>query len=274
VLEGPDLMPAPKDPVRHATWIIEQRERSKGKKRPPRTKEWSDNISKAKKNPSEAFRKKMSEAMLKYLEEHPEERIKNSERQKGIPRSDEFKENRRLHMLKLYEDPAEREKQSERLSGENNPFFGKTHPDYVLEILKQPKSEDHKKKISATQQGVSLEEWKGYITPINHYVRTSPRYLKACSDAMKDAGYKDAFTGIKSTYTTPIECHHATPHNLIMRLFNITTKEDADKCDLLFDKHNLIVMLKFAHDKFHNLYGDDKNIYELTPDQITELYTQ
>ena len=25
--------------------------------------------------------------------------------------------------------------------------------------------------------------------------------------------------------------------------------------------------------RFHNLYGDDKNIYELTPEQIKELYT-
>ena len=91
---------------------------------------------------------------------------------------------------------------------------------------------------------------------------------------MKDAGFKDIFTGAKGNRQHPIECHHKIPHNMIMRLNNITTKEAADACDLLFDKHNLIVMLKSAHDKFHNLYGDDKNIYELTEDQIAELYQQ
>jgi len=55
-------------------------------------------------------------------------------------------------------------------------------------------------------------------------------------------------------------------------MYNIKTIDDARKCPLLFDKHNLIVMLSSAHDKFHNIYGDNKNIYELTQDQIKELY--
>jgi hypothetical protein len=146
-------MPAPKDPVRYAIWIVEQRERHKGKKRPPRTKDWCENISKAKKNPPDTVRKKMSEVMLKYLDEHPEARIKNSERQKGKKMSDEFKEKRRLYMLERFKDPIERVKQSQRLSGENNPFFGKTHSDNVLEKLKQPKSAETRKKLSESRIG-------------------------------------------------------------------------------------------------------------------------
>jgi hypothetical protein len=53
---------------------------------------------------------------------------------------------------------------------------------------------------------------------------------------------------------------------------NATAIEQALECPLIWDVNNGIAILKYAHDKFHNLYGDDKNIYELTPDQIKELY--
>lgn len=160
---------------------------------------------------------------------------------------------------KLQSDTAKQKNHLTHL-GENNHFYGKHH------------AEESKIKVSANKQGIPLEDWEGFVTPINHYVRNAPRYKKACFNAMKDSGFNDAFTGVKGTRQSPIECHHKIPHNLIMKLNNITTKEEADACDLLFDKHNLIVMLASAHERFHNIYGDNKNIYELTPEQIQELY--
>jgi len=180
---------------------------------------------------------------------------------KGIPASEEQRRKQSEAMKGKLQSEEAKQKNRDSHIGEKNHFFGKKH------------LEETKQQVSAKRQGVSLDQWEGYVTEVNHYVRTNKRYKKACMDAMKDAGFKDIFTGVKGTRKIPIECHHKIPHNMIMRLNNIQTKEQADACDLLFDKHNLIVMLKSAHDKFHNLYGDDKNIYELTEEQISELYT-
>ncbi len=59
---------------------------------------------------------------------------------------------------------------------------------------------------------------------------------------------------------------------MIIKIYNLKDFDDVFACNLLWDPNNGIVMEMKAHDKFHNLYGDDKNIYELTPDQIAELY--
>jgi hypothetical protein len=179
----------------------------------------------------------------------------------GKPVSVERKQKQQASMRLKVQTDEHKEKNRLTHIGSENHFYGKHH------------KEESKIKVSATKQGVPINEWDGFITPINHYVRTHPRYKAACSNAMKDSGFEDIFTCVKGTRQSPIECHHKIPHNMIMKLYNITTKEEADACDLLFDKHNLLVMLKTAHDRFHNLYGDDKNIYELTPEQIQELYT-
>jgi len=74
------------------------------------------------------------------------------ESQIGVKRSEEFKTKRKNIMLLKYQDPEERKKQSERMCGEKNPFFGKQQPEYVLEILRKPKSESHKNKLSESSK--------------------------------------------------------------------------------------------------------------------------
>jgi Zn-finger protein len=137
------------------------------------------------------------------------------------------------------------------------------------------KSDAHKQKLreaklESTPTGENSWNWKGGLTDLNHHIRTLPRYKTLCSDLMKEVDYTDAFTGVRGGV---LSCHHIVPQNVIIRMYNIKTIDDARECPLLFDKHNMVVMLKSAHDKFHNIYGDDKNIYELTEAQIKELYT-
>lgn len=136
------------------------------------------------------------------------------------------------------------------------------------------KSEDHKQKIRETKlettpTGENSIHWKGGVTKLNLHIRTLPRYKNTCYDLMKEVDYTDKFTGHRGGI---LACHHIIPQNVIIRMYDIKTIDDARKCQLLFDKHNMVVMLSSAHDKFHNTYGDNKNIYELTPEQIKELY--
>ena len=136
------------------------------------------------------------------------------------------------------------------------------------------KSEEHKQKLreiklETTPTGKDSCNWKGGTTPLNLHIRVLPRYKNACAALMEEVDYTDAFTGVRGGV---LACHHIIPQNVIIQMYNIKTIDDARKCPLLFDKHNLIVMLSSAHDKFHNIYGDNKNIYELTQDQIKELY--
>lgn len=139
----------------------------------------------------------------------------------------------------------------------------------------KPKSESHKEslrisKLASTPTGKDSIHWKGGITKLNLHIRVLPRYKIACKKAMERENYTDEFTKIRGGL---LVCHHKIPQNVIIRMNNITNIEEAKKCNLLFDSENLLVMLSSAHDKFHNLYGDDKNIYELTPSELAELYT-
>jgi len=166
----------------------------------------------------------------------------------------------------------QRAKMKGKYIGENNPMYGIRKYNTDNPFYNKNHRIESKIQSSCTKRGISTEEWVDFITPLNHYVRTSPRYKKACTDAMKRSEFKDEFSGVKGCRKTPIECHHKIPHNIIMKMNNIRTRDDVDACALLFDPYNLIVMLKTAHDKFHNLYGDEKNIYELTPEELKELY--
>jgi len=163
--------------------------------------------------------------------------------------------------------------------GKPAPWAAKRMPEEIkvkISISNQgkPKSEEHKQKLRevkllTTPTGKDSWNWKGGITKLNIHIRQLPRYKNICSDLMKEVDYIDKFTGMRGGV---LSCHHIIPQNVILRMYNIKTIDEARECLLLFDKHNLIVMLKSAHDKFHNIYGDDKNIYELTSEQIKELY--
>lgn len=257
-------MPAPKDPVKRDLWIKRMSEARTGEKNPNYGKPVSDDR-----------KKKQSKAMKGKLagEKNP--------------------------MFGVH------------LSGEQNPFYGKQHSEESKEKIRnkklghtswnkgvsstwtkgiprtettrekiskgntgKPKSDEHKEKLrivklETTPTGENSVHWKGGITKLNLHIRTLPRYKKACSDLMNEVDYTDHFTGKRGGV---LACHHIIPQNLLIKIYNIKTIDDARRCDLLFDKHNLIVMLSSAHAKFHDLYGDDKNIYELTQEQLAELY--
>jgi hypothetical protein len=268
-------MVMPKDPIKAAETRRKLSESNRKRWADPQQREQLTNA-RIGKTQSEETKKKISDAIKgenhplfgKHHTEESKALISENRRGKcvgednhnfGIPKTEESKQHQ-SEMMKGKHNGINNPMYDVHLTGEKNHFFKKTH------------KEKSKILVSAAKQGISVEEWKGYILPINLHIRKSHRNKEVCFAAMKDANFLDAFTKQKGSHKDQIECHHIIPLNVIFKMFNIKTKEEADACELLFDKHNLLVMLSSAHQKFHILYGDDKNIYELTPSQIQELY--
>jgi hypothetical protein len=207
----------------------------------------------------------------------------------GKQMSDEFKERRKQIMQEKWKDPEFKKQMSEKHSGFNNVNFGKKmsiEQRKALSIAARNRGDSWKEKQSISHTGKKDTDdtrlkksqshagdkcynWKGGITALNVHLRNISESKRICADVMKECNYTDHFTHIRGGV---LACHHIIPQNIIIQMYKITNIEEARKCPLLFDKHNLIVMLASAHDKFHNLYGDNHNIYELTPEQIQELY--
>ena len=204
--------------------------------------------------------------------------------------SDEFKQKRSEIMKEKWANPIFRQQMSEKKRGENNPNYHKPMPDRQKEQIrahalnrspewreKQRISHTGKKdsdltraRKSESHSGNRSYNWKGGITPLYKHIRGHRKYKEWCKEVLKKYKYTDVFT---NTTGGIISCHHIIPVNILIKMYNLCTIEQALECSLIWDVNNGVAIKKLAHDKFHNIYGDRKNIYELTPDQIKELYT-
>ncbi len=244
---------------------------------------------------SEEAKQKIRESRLgksswnKGLHFSEESKQKMSAAKLGKTMSNEFCQKRSEIMRNAWSDPEFREEMSEKKRGENNPNFGKTFSEMSIERMSNAaknRTEEHRDKLrqarigkkasvetrtrmSESHSGDKCQNWKGGITPVYKHIRGRLEYKRWCQELLKKHDYTDAFTGHKGGL---LSCHHIIPVNMLIKMYNITDIEGALACPLIWDLNNGLVVLKYAHDKFHNLYGDDKNIYELTPDQIKELY--
>jgi hypothetical protein len=207
----------------------------------------------------------------------------------GKTMANDFKIQRREIMKERWKDPEFIKQMSEDHSGSKNGNYGKTMSDDQKAKLsfagsnrsdewKSKQSEVHigtkdteetKFKKSISHRGEKCYNWRGGITDLNLHIRNLKETKDILVKLLKEKDYTDIFTNVRGGL---LVCHHVIPQNIIIALYKITTIDEARNCPLLFDKHNLIVMLSSAHDKFHNLYGDDKNIFELSKEQISELY--
>ncbi len=244
---------------------------------------------------SEEAKKKISESRIgkpswnKGLHFSEESKKKMSEAKLGKHMSEEFKQKRSDIMNQRWEDPSFREEMSQKKRGINNPNYGKRIPEKQKEKLSvwakgrtdgiydklldanvgKKHTVETRTKMSESHAGDKCYNWKGGITPVYKHIRGRLEYKHWCTELLKKHDYTDAFTGHKGGL---LSCHHIIPVNTLLKMYKITDIEGALACPLIWDLNNGLVILKYAHDKFHNLYGDDKNIYELTSEQIKELY--
>jgi hypothetical protein len=260
-------MPAPKDPAANALWKQRMSEARKGEKNYNYGKHLSD-------EQKSKISKTRIERGVAVGENNPMYGVSLPSYWKGkhLP-----EETRRKISEAMIGKPGHavteetKEKIHTTLTGKQR---SESHRQNLLVANRKPKLEStieklRSTKLATTPTGSNSIHWKGGTTPLNLHIRVLPRYKNVCVALMKEVDYTDAFTGVRGGV---LACHHIIPQNVIIQMYNIKTIDDARKCPLLFDKHNLIVMLSSAHDKFHNIYGDNKNIYELTQDQIKELY--
>lgn len=244
---------------------------------------------------SEEARQKIREARLgkpswnKGLHFSEESKQKMRDAKIGKKMSDEFRQKRSEIMKRVWADPTRREEFIEKKRGVNNPNFGKKMSEGQKQKLSEwakgrtdgiydkllnanigkKHTKETRKKMSEAHAGEKCQNWKGGITPVYKHIRGRLEYKRWCNDLLQKHDYTDIFTNKRGGI---LSCHHVIPVNLIIRMNNVKTIEDALACSLIWDLNNGVVMLKSAHDKFHNIYGDNKIIYELTDEQIQELY--
>jgi len=99
-------------------------------------------------------------------------------------------------------------------------------------------------KISAIQQGIPIEHWKDYITPLNHQIRTSLEYR----NWIKNVFQKDNFTCMGcGQHGSNLEAHHIKGFIEIIKENNIKTFEDALACKILWNIQNGITLCPKCH---------------------------
>ncbi len=111
---------------------------------------------------------------------------------KGTHQTPEAVERMRKSKLGKHDSPETIEKKRLSHLGEKNNFFGKTHTQETLELMRGPKSDLHKQHISESKRGK---------LPANIEILKNSRRGKTNSDFQKQRA-KEALTGIKRSAET------------------------------------------------------------------------
>jgi transposase/5-methylcytosine-specific restriction endonuclease McrA len=181
----------------------------------------------------ETFRKRM----LKQWESRDDEFIKKySDNMKRLLSDEEWMENRERKMKILWSDDEYRKMRSETTRQRL-----KDNPETLI-------------KKSATSQGISIEDWNGFINPINDKIRKSSEYKEWRQSVYNRDNYTCQCCGQVSG---KINAHH---------ILNFSKNEA-----LRFDVSNGITLCENCHSSnieggFHNLYGT----YNNTEEQLKE----
>jgi 5-methylcytosine-specific restriction endonuclease McrA len=157
-----------------------------------------------------------------------------SEAKKGHPVSDETRERIRHQLKGRKHTEEEKQKISEAIKGEKNPFYGKKH------------TEETRKRISEAgigkHNGEKSAMWKGGITPITDTIRHSIETKLWRESCMARDNWTCQKCGKQGGY---LEVHHI--------------KNFADYPELRFAIDNGITLCKKCHLEFHKQYGFTHN---------------
>ena len=172
--------------------------------------------------------------------------------------------------------------------GEGNSFFGKRHKQSVKDTVskantnrpqsiatRKQRSESNKlvihtlewrenqskalkgreitwaDKLSAAKQGISIEEWEGFVTPLHQQIRGSSKYLNWRTAVFERDDYCDVYSGVKGNGN--LNAHHIIPFSELLKQYNIQTLEDALNCESLWDINNGVTMIDTNHAAYHSM---------------------
>lgn len=129
-----------------------------------------------------------------------------------------------------------REKISKMRKKQKEPRLGKHH------------SGETKKKISKALRDALSCNWKGGKVPLRKIIQTSFKYRQWRSDVF----YRDDFTCQKCGIRGGIlNAHHRKSLSSLLQYYEITTIEEALKCEELFNINNGITLCEKCHKKLH-----------------------
>ena len=116
-------------------------------------------------------------------------------------------------------------------------------------------SEDKCLNLRYIRRGENAYQWKDGVTSLNNQIRHCTKMRKWILSIFARDNYRDWFSGCKGTRKNPIQAHHIIPFHTIIEKYNITTLEEAESCEELWDINNGITMLKNSHKAYHDMWG-------------------
>ena len=188
-------------------------------------------------------RKQMSESHLGYIMPEEQKIARSNGMKKFYSEHPEVKEHTSMVQRKRFEDPNERKKVSDRMSGEKNPNFGKTFSEEYVKKL----SDSHKGKT-----GSMASNWQGGITPLNAAIRECPKYKEWVEAVFKRDNYTCQISGAKGGH---LEAHHIIRFAVLIKRHKIKTLEQSLLCDALWDVSNGITVEREIHKSLHRGKG-------------------
>ena len=119
---------------------------------------------------------------------------------------------------------------------------------------------------SIIHSGENSHFWKGGVTSLNRKIRNSIKNKEYCEQIFERDNYMCQFFNKQGV---ELQVHHIKPFYKILEENNITTLEEAENCEELWDEDNAIVLSEEWHmgiktdnpNAFHRIYGT-KNFTE------------
>lgn len=110
-------------------------------------------------------------------------------------------------------------------------------------------SEEHKAKIREnTPRGENSYLWKGGISPLSEWIRKSLLYKQWLNKCMERDNWMCIVCHKRGGY---LQVHHINLFSIIMKKYNIKTKDQARLCNELWDINNGVTMCEECHNFTH-----------------------
>jgi 5-methylcytosine-specific restriction endonuclease McrA len=104
---------------------------------------------------------------------------------------------------------------------------------------------------ASKRRGEHNPHWKGGITPLNHAIRDCTRMLEWRDKVFARDGYKCRITGEGGD----LQAHHIVQLKDLLKRYKITSLEEAEACEELWDINNGVTMQVDNHRLHHKLFG-------------------
>lgn len=114
------------------------------------------------------------------------------------------------------------------------------------EHYRNPKSEEHRKRIAEAQRGINGNNWQGGKTSIQKSIRNSPRYKEWRKSVFERDNYICQFCGLRGGRLNAD--HYPIRFSDMLDMYEITSLEESLKEKRLWDKYIARTLCKKCHE--------------------------